>query len=128
VTLDSAFVKLNVFPPGRRDYFTIPQLPHRFYVEVFPDCAVENGIPATRSLNLVRPGVDLHVFRGRLDVGGDVLLGGSGYAFEGLTLRFPEIAYWGEFSIVSDPGAPVLFAGYAVGLAGLLLKLGRRAA
>lgn len=126
VTLDSAFVKLNVFPPGRRDYFTVPALPHRFYVEVLPDLAMEDGTPVTRSLNLANPGVVVRVFRGRLDLGGDVLAGGAGYPFEGLAVRFPEIAYWGEFTIVRDPGAPVLFAGYAIGLAGLLLKLRRK--
>ena len=126
VVLDSAFVKLNVFPPGRRDYFSVPALPHRFYVEVLPDVAIEESGPVTRSLNLANPGVVLRVYRGRLDLGGDLLVGGEGYEFEGLTLRFPEIAYWGEFSIVHDPGAPVLFAGFLIGVAGLLLKLLRR--
>ena len=43
--------------------------------------------------------------------------------FEGLRLLFPEIRYWGEFSIVRDPGAPILFLGYLLGLVGLLIKL-----
>jgi hypothetical protein len=125
--LDSAFVKLNVFPPGKRDYFTLPDYPHRLYVEVLPDFELDEGVPVTRSLNLVNPGVVLRVLRGRLDLGGAVLAGGEGFDFEGLTLRFPEIRYWGEFSVVRDPGAPVLFAAYLVGLVGLLLRLpGRR--
>ena len=125
--LDSAFVKLNVFPPGQRDYFTLPDYPHRFYLEVMPDVAIEDGIPVNRSLNLAIPAVALHVHRGRLDLGRAVLVGAQAYEFEGLRLRFPEIRYWGEFSIVRDPGAPVVFLGYIVGLVGLLLKLtGRR--
>jgi hypothetical protein len=125
--LDSAFVKLNVFPPGQRDYFSLPNYPHRIYLELFPDLGVENGTPFTRSLNLVDPGIALRVFRGRVDLGQAVLRPGDGFDFEGLTLRFPEIRYWGEFSIVRDPGIPVLFLGYFLGLIGLALKLrGRR--
>jgi cytochrome c biogenesis protein ResB len=125
--LDSAFVKLNVFPPGKRDYFTLPDYPHRFYLEVLPDFELEEGVPVTRSLNLAKPGVVLRVFRGRLDLGGAVLVADEGFEFEGLTLRFPEIRYWGEFSVVRDAGVPILFAGYLLGFVGLLLKLrGRR--
>jgi hypothetical protein len=123
VVLDSAFVKLNVFPPGQRDFFQAGHYPHRFYVEVLPDYAEVDGEPITRSLNLVRPAVGLRVLRGKVDLGSATLLEGRGFTFEGLTLRFPEIRYWGEFSIVRDPGMPVLFGGYVIGLAGLVLRL-----
>jgi hypothetical protein len=123
VVLNGAFVKMNVFPPGQRDYFVLPDHPHRIYLEVLPDAAVEEGRATTRSLNLTDPAVELQVLRGRLELGRALLRLDEGFEFEGLTLRFPEIRYWGEFSIVRDPGAPVLFLAYAVGLAGLLLKL-----
>ena len=45
--------------------------------------------------------------------------------FEGLRLGFPEIRYWGEFSTVVDPGIAPLFAGFAVGIIGLAMRLGR---
>lgn len=127
--LDSAFVKLNVFPPGRRDFFRVPGYPHRFYVQVFPDFAVVDGEPVTRSLNLLHPAVRVHAYRGRVDLG-EVVLAGEGhrFLFEGLQLGFPEIRYWGELTLVGDPGAPLIFAAYLLALAGLLLKLrgGRR--
>jgi hypothetical protein len=121
--LDGAYVKMNVFPPGQRDYFVLPDHPHRIYVEVLPDVAVEDGVAVTRSLNLVNPGVQLRVLRGRVDLGGALLRDGEGFEIEGMTLRFPEIRYWGEFSIVRDPGALILFLGYAIALTGLLLKI-----
>lgn len=121
--LDSAFVKLNVFPPGRRDYFSPPDYPHRIYVTVYPDFELLDGQPSTRSLNLTSPAVGVRVFRGRVDRGEAVLLRGDSFRFEGLALRFPEIRHWGEFTIVWDPGAPILFLGYLLGLAGLALKL-----
>jgi len=121
--IDSAFVKLNVFPPGQRDFFKIPNYPHRFYVEVLPDFAAVEGEAVTRSLNLVAPAVVLEVFRGRLNIGKAVMQPGREFGFEGLRLGFPEIRYWGEFAIVRDAGAPMLFAGYLIGIVGLLLKL-----
>jgi len=121
--LDSAFVKLNVFPPGARDYFTIPGYPHRIHVEVLPDFAVDDGQPTTASLDLVNPAVVVDVTRGHLRVGGGVLRRGESLAFEGRTLRFPEIRYWGEFSIIDDAGVPLVLLGYLAGLMGLLLKL-----
>jgi hypothetical protein len=125
--LDTAFVKLNVFPPGQRDYFSLPEYPHRFYVEVLPELALEDGFPITRSMNLNDPGVVLRVFRGRLDLGGAILFEGEAFSFEGLRLSFPELRYWGEFSIVRDAGAPVIFLAFVVAMIGLLLKLpGRR--
>jgi hypothetical protein len=124
--LDSAFVKLNVFPPGQRDYFQIPGYPHRVYVEVLPDFAVEGGEAVTRSLNLANPAVRVQIYRGRLELGEAVLRQGDALGFEGLALSFPEIRIWGELTLVHDPGVPVIFAAYLVGLAGLLLKLGGR--
>lgn len=121
--VDSAFVKLNVFPPGQRDSINFDEYPHRVFIEVLPDFAVEAGDAVTRTLNLVNPAVLVEVFRGKLNLGGALLRPGDGYQFEGLTLRLPEIRYWGEFSLVRDPGAPVLFTGYLLALAGLLLKI-----
>lgn len=121
--LDSSFVKLNIFPPGQRDYFSPPEYPHRIYLEVFPDYEEVEGLPTSRSLNLRNPATVVQIYRGRLALAQGVLRYGEAMSFEGLNLLFPEIRYWGEFSIVRDPGAPILFLGYVVGLAGLIFKL-----
>jgi hypothetical protein len=126
--LDSAFVKLNVFPPGQRDYFMPAGYPHRVYVEVLPDAERTGNGLVNRSLNLVQPAVVTRVVRGRVDLGQAALMAGEQHEFEGLALSFPEIAYWGEFSVIQDPGVPILFVAFVLALAGLLLKLrGQRA-
>lgn len=122
--IDSAVVKLNVFPPGVRDFFVPPRFPHRVHVQVFPDYAPAATGPTTRTMNLVNPALAVEVRRGRVELGGATLRLGEAFHFEGLSLSFPEILPWGEFSIVWDPGAPVLFTGYLLGLLGLVLKLG----
>ncbi len=121
--IDSRFVKLNLFPPGQRDYFSPPELPHRIYLEIYPDFVVEDGDPASRSLNLNNPAVAAQIYRGRFELGNALLRPEDSYTFEGLSLQFPEIRYWGEFAVVRDLGAPILFLGYLLGLAGLLLKI-----
>ena len=68
----------------------------------------------------------VRVLRGKADLGGAVLQAGESFEFEGLRLGFPEIHPWGEFSIVQDPGAPLLFLGFVLGIAGLVWKLARR--
>lgn len=121
--LDSAFVKLNLFPPGQSDYFRLETFPHRFELEILPDLAFDGDEPVTRSLNLVNPGVLVRVSRGKLQLAQAVLAPGQSLAFEGLKIRFPEVRTWGELSIVRDPGVPVLFAGYLLGLVGLALRV-----
>jgi len=121
--LDSAFAKLNLFPPGTSDYFRLANLPYRFQVEILPDLAYQDGEPVTRSLNLRHPGIDVRVSRGKLELARAVLTPGEPLTFEGLELRFPEVRTWAELSIVRDPGVPVLFAGYLLGLVGLAFRV-----
>ena len=126
--LESTFLKLNVFPPGQRDSFRAEKFPHRAYLELYPDLAFEEGLPFSKTMNLVHPGFHVRVVRGKVDLGQRVLKAGEDFEFEGLKLRFPEVRYWGEFRLVRDPGAPLLFLGFLVGLFGLGLKLrGKRA-
>jgi hypothetical protein len=113
---DSAWVKMNLFPPGLRDWFQAEGYPHRFYLTVVPDAEGS-------SLNLSDPRIDLEVYRGQLSLGQASLGVGEGFEFEGLAVRIAEIRYWGEFSLVRDPGALPLFAGFAIGLLGLVLRL-----
>ncbi len=122
--IESSFVKMRVFPPGQRDFFSPEAFPHHIEVEVLPDPDLEDGELVNRSFSLTSPAVKVLVSRGRLVLGGDVLGLGESFEFEGLRLSFPEIRYWGEFAIVRDPGAPVLFVGFAIAFVGLLLKIG----
>ncbi|MBI3185618.1 MAG: cytochrome c biogenesis protein ResB [Myxococcales bacterium] len=121
--LETAVVKMNVFPPGQRDFFRPQRAPHRAYVEVIPDLDPKGAEPVIRSLNLANPAIRVHLFRGKLDLGERLLRLGEDFEFEGLSVRFPEIRYWGEFSLVHDAGAPILFVGFALALLGLWMKL-----
>lgn len=126
--VETAFLKLNVFPPGQRDTFRLQAGPHRIQVEVYPDLVVTDGVPASRTLNLVKPGYFVRVARGRVELGEKVLEPNETFAFEGFRLRFPEIHYWAELKVLRDPGAILLLVSFLAALAGLVLKIrGKRA-
>lgn len=128
LVLESAFAKMNLFPPGQEDMLVPERFPFRIYLEVLPDYVEEGGGPATASLNLRNPAYRAKVTRGKQTLAEGLLTEGKGLQFEGLLLSFPEIRYWGEFTLVRDAGAPILFVGFLVGFAGLLLKVrGKRA-
>ena len=127
VTIQSAFVKMNVFPPGQRDYFRPEGLPYRVYVELSPDAEISDGAVENRSLELARPVILSTVYRGPFMIASEPLKLGESMSFEGIDLRFPEIRYWGELELVHDRGVIWIFLSFALGIAGLLLKLpGRR--
>lgn len=121
-------VKLSVFPPGQRDYFNLPGLPHRVHLEVHPNAELEDGMVVNRSMELARPLLLARVSRGKLTVGQGAFRLGEDLEFEELRLRFPRIEYFGEFTLLEDPGAPLLLLGFLFALGGLVLRaFGRRA-
>jgi len=121
--VDSAWVKMNLFPPGLRDWFRAEGYPHRFYVTVVPDAEEWDGGFRSASLNLDDPVFDLEVVRGHAALGQASLRTGESFEFEGLAMRIAEMRYWGEFALVRDPGVLPLFVGFALGLVGLVLRL-----
>lgn len=122
--LESSFLKLSVFPPGRRDFFHLLHFPHRVYVRLYPDYVAQDGGPATQSCELKRPRFEIQIFRMKQLIAEGLLAPGESLAFEGIKIGFPELRYWGEFSLVRDPGMSLLFFGLTLGLIGLVLSLG----
>ncbi len=121
--LDSAAVNLNVFPPGTEDSFRLPGLPHQVYVTVFPDPVLTDGVPRSRSNNLRSPVLSLRVYRHKVRVYEGVVPLGSSVSFDGLRLEFPELRRSGQVRVLRDPGAPWVFAGFLLGIGGLVFRL-----
>lgn len=108
--VESQFVKLSIFPPGRRDFISSSRLPFRFYLSA-------EDLAATR--------LHVKVYRGRLLLAERTLGRGEPLQFEGLTFRIAEVRQWGEFTVVRDAGAPLLLIGAAIGIAGLAMRTWR---
>ncbi|MHB0972202.1 MAG: hypothetical protein ACYC7A_08945 [Thermoanaerobaculia bacterium] len=110
--LESEFAKLTIFPPGRRDFIASANFPFRFYVTA-------GDLSATM--------FDVKIYRGRLLLAERVVRRTEPLEFEGLVFRIADMRYWGEFTLVRDAGAPLILLGAIIGIAGLCLKLWRRA-
>lgn len=108
IVLESAFVKMNIFPPGRRDYISADHLPFRFYIT-----AADLG---AKSLNVI-------AYRGKLLVAQARLARGQAMPVEGLRFRIAEMRTWGELTLVRDAGAPLIVLGLIVALAALVGRL-----
>lgn len=126
--LESAFAKLNVFPSGQRDFLIPERFPYRVYLEVYPDADLTPAGIVNRTQNLAKPLLLASVYRGHLAIASAPLRLGESLELEGVAVRFPEVAIWGELTLVRDLGVPVILGGFAVALIGLVMKLmGRRA-
>lgn len=113
--VDSAFVKLDLVPAGRRDEIRSAVLPHRFVLR-----AVPTGGARSRDRGLA---FDVEVYRDRLLVAsGRIPLGGR-LAFEGLTFAIPETNFVARLELVDDPGWVLLAAAGAIALLALALWL-----
>lgn len=121
--IENGTVNLNLFPPGNEDAFRLPNRPHRVYLTFYPDAVLEDGVPRSRSNNLLNPLFQVRVFRNKVPVFRGILRPGEEARFDGLALRFPEVRLSGQARIVRDPGATLVFAGFLLGLGGLGLRL-----
>lgn len=121
--LETAFAKLNVFPPGQRDFLVPERFPYRVYLEVYPDAELAKDGVSNRTMNLTRPLLVASVYRGHLAIASRPLRLGEPLELEGVSIRFPEVGLWGEFSCVRDLGVPLIFAGMLMAMTGLTVTL-----
>lgn len=102
----TSYVKLVMDNETGMDYFSIPALPHRFYVRY-------SGDPE-------KP-VDLTVLRGKLVIARAQLGPSTNVDMEELVMAFPEVIGWARISVERVPGRKLFIGGFALALAGALI-------
>ena len=117
-----AYVTLNILEGGE-DAFSFPDLPYTFSVRLFPDFFLQEGKPASRSRELRDPVMEVVVKKAEATVTTGLLPLQGRLAFEGLELSFEDTRYWIEFQVVREYGTWPLFAGFASGIVGLVMRL-----
>lgn len=120
--IDGGFVSLKVLQ-GEEDSFAFQGVPYTFYVKFYPDYAAEEGKEFSRSKELKNPVTRLRVQKGARIVAEGRLGLGRSVAFDSLALSFEDIRYWADFLIVREYGTVPLFLGFALGAAGLVMRL-----
>lgn len=121
--LEEAAVKLQIFPPGQRDFFTSRHFPHKFYVQFFPDWMEEDGQNISRSMNLNNPRVVVSIYRQKVFLGESILQFGEPATFEGISLAFLQAIPMAEFTMTRDLGLPWTVVSFLLILAGLMIRL-----
>lgn len=121
--LEESAVKLQIFPPGQRDFFTSQHFPHKFYVQFYPDWAEENGQNISRSMNLNHPRVVVSIYRQKVFLGEKILQFGESMDFEGVSLAFLQAIPMAEFTVTRDLGLPWILVSFVLILAGLVIRL-----
>jgi hypothetical protein len=125
--LEEGAVKLNLFPPGQRDYFSPRHFPHRIYVQLFPDYIEGRAGPESRSMELRNPRFAVQVYRGKVFVAEALLAMGQPLTVEELTFSLVQVIPTVELTVVRDPGLPLIISAFLLAMAGLALRLpGRR--
>lgn len=110
-------IAVRLLPPGREDFFEIPDLPYRFYLKLHPNEVIQKGNIKGRAYNLSSP-----LYFIRITKGEKVLFEGisdSNISFENHSLSLSGYTRWIYFDIVKDPAMPLFLTGLLMVVAGI---------
>jgi hypothetical protein len=125
--LEEGAIKLNLFPPGQRDYFRPRHFPHRIYLQLYPDYIEDRSGPTSRSMELNNPRFAVQVYRGKVFITEALLAPGQPLTVEEFTFSLVQVIPTVELTVVRDPGLPLIILAFLIAIVGLLLRLpGRR--
>lgn len=109
--------------PRYEDHFKIPGTDLEVEARLYPDAAADGEKITTRSPMPDNPLIDLTIKRaGEAIYDGRIRLNecvGAGDLF----FCFSDLRYWSAFRVVKDAGIPIIYAGFFVGILGLLVRL-----
>lgn len=121
-TIIDAFVNLSIFTPDKVDNFVIPEEEIKVEVQFFSDFYVEGELPRTRSRELKKPVFYVQISKGKDVIGKGFVHKNKEVKFSDYTLEFNDLKRWVIFGISRDRGVPVLFAGFFLIVAGLIIR------
>lgn len=121
--LDSAYVRLGIFPPGREDNFKFLKSKYQVFIKLFPDHFFQGKKIGTKTMNYRNPLYVVRIKKGSKTIFSGYLKPGQEARFNGLSLSFPEMRNFAEFRVVRDFGFPIIVIGLILGAVGIAQKL-----
>jgi hypothetical protein len=118
--IDGAYIKLNVLK-GAVDRFTMGG--YEFRLKCYPDYVLQDGLPATRSLEFNNPTFSVVVSKEGQTVAEGMLPRNGVLAFSGNQLEMREMRYWVRFSVIKELGVPIIYAGFAIASLAIIWRL-----
>ncbi|MBI5527432.1 MAG: cytochrome c biogenesis protein ResB [Deltaproteobacteria bacterium] len=122
-TVHAGDLNLRLFPPGNEDSFTVPSLPHRIFVRLYPDSSGPQARPINRGMGLAEPLLHVAVTLGKRLAAHGWLRPGEALAFDGHTVAFPRILKGGDIVVHRDWGYPILWMALVLSFAGLIMRV-----
>ena len=113
--------RMTVFPPGAEDILEIDN--YQMHVQVLPDPKLEGGRIRNMSMNLKEPVFLVRVVWLGRDIYRGALRKGEPVRFGDFSLTFTGIKPWVRIAVVKDPGEALVFSGFILGIAGLVMRL-----
>lgn len=113
--------RMTVFPPGAEDVLEIDN--YQMHIQVLPDPKFEGGRIRNMSMNLKYPVFLVRVVWLGRDIYKGALRKAEPVRFGDFSLTFTGIKPWVQIAVVKDPGEALVFSGFVIGLAGLVLRL-----
>lgn len=89
----------------------------------YPDYAVKEGSPATKTLQLKNPFLHVALRRGARTIAGGLVPFGGSMEADGYLLMFPDVRRWVEMEMVGEPGIGFFFSVLFLGVAGLMVRI-----
>lgn len=127
VPLEEGAARMNIFPPGQRDYLVTQHFPHRIYLTLYPDYVETASGPISISMKLKNPRFVIEVYRGKVFLIKKTIGPGEAIPIEEFIFSVVQILPTAEFTVVRDLGIPFIFLSFILSLSGLLMRLpGRR--
>lgn len=117
---EESVANLMIFPPGTRDSLALPGLPHRVFLELYPDFREgKGGKPDSASMEPVNPRLRVTVLRNRERVAEALLRLGEPVEFEGFRFVPERLVPQGQFRVVSGRSDLLILVGMALMVLGL---------
>ena len=87
----------------------------------YPDAASRMGKMVSKTSKTLNPVIQAAVMKKGELVGRIQYKPGQDAVIEGMTIGMGDVRYWTGFEVSRDPGAGVIFTGFLVSLAGLVI-------
>jgi hypothetical protein len=121
VVYEYAFVSLKVLGGGM-DSYVFPYSSYRADFQFFPDFAVEGGVEYSRSPETRNPRFHVYLYESGRKVLDRVMGPGDSARAGDVVFAVEGLRYWAEFTVVRERGRGLLWAGFILGITGLVWR------
>jgi cytochrome c biogenesis protein ResB len=117
--IDGAWVRLDVLL-GKQDRLRMADLD--LLVTFFPDLIFDDGVPATRSLEIINPAFVFTSGSGDEAIASEPVRLGEEVAISGTGLAVPDLRHWVRFYVRKESGLAIVWTGFALAAGALVWR------